>query len=622
MGSLHIGEWHNAYRVPAGSRLPPGLDRDLDRLAPRLAESLAQSAFDLLGPGQQVILIPELAQDCVLDAACPSDSLVRHWSAQLAQSLARTLEDPASGVVRFASKAAFHAAFVADLVRGLAWGRWWYRGLAGLRALPPGAAIRTLVSMDPGTGRGALGLVDAGLWPALSQTLGAREAVRILWAWRGEGTESSDWDQGIAGDLSGTSLSGLLRGSPALAPPLLALFLLARWPMGADAPPGPGPIGLACWLAALHGLAPGNRAETLARLTGPWDPGAPLPLSGGREWDPNWDSNWDRDWLGLLALAPAESRAGAAWLLAESGPAAPSSLGAEPSLALPAPFGGMVWLLPALSDLLFSRPGGAFADGPGSLADSLPEPPCGSGREIGWGAADAAARLALAILAGDRGTELLRDPFWCAFLRLPPGLDPEDLAAWLGASDTNGAEAMERALGQALRRLAIREPVWLRPPGPSGKRGRPMLAERGSACPLHPGSWDPDTQGDRAPVQTPIPWRERLALTRALARDLKAIAASPILAGLPSPWWGSFACLAQGVLRRTANRIPGSALASLPYLRANVLGVGGEARGDGQGGWTLGLARPPLHVLLAINGMARLRLGWPGGRELAVEARD
>jgi hypothetical protein len=227
MASLSVREWHNAYRVPAGTRLRPGLDSDLDRLVPRLAESLAGFAETLLGQGSQVVLVPELELDCTLDVSCPEDSLLRHWSAGLAQSLARVLADPASGVVRFPDTAAFQAAFVADLVRGLAWGRWWYRRFAGLRHLPAGAAIRTLVTADAGAGLATLARIDNGLWPALAQTLGSREAVRILWAWQDTATGSAPWDPGSGPDPD--SATGPLPSCPALAPPRLALYLLSRW---------------------------------------------------------------------------------------------------------------------------------------------------------------------------------------------------------------------------------------------------------------------------------------------------------------------------------------------------------------------------------------------------------
>lgn len=591
MGALHIGDWHNAYRVPAGARLRPGLDRDLDALVPRLAESLAGSAADLLGPDAQVILIPELALDCTLDASCPADSILRHWSAELAQSLARTLADPAGGVVRFHSRAAFQAAFVADLVRGLAWGRWWYRGFEGLRVLPPGAAIRTLVGDHPAAGHATLSLVEESLWPALARTLGPREAIRILWAWHDWGPRAESPEPG--GEWTAPPLPERLRGCPALPPPLLALYLIARRLPKLEEPPSPARIGLACWLALLLAQPPGHGIEALAN-SGNLRRLAPVP-----------DAQ-DPDWIALLALADPGTRSAAAGIAAAARRAAQPGRRKDTEIrTVPAPFGGLVWLLPALRDLLFTARNSTPV-----LVSALPRPPT----DACWDAGDAAARITLSILAGEGGTDLAQDPFWCAFLRLPPGLDPEDLSAWLG--DQDPVPALE-ALASSLTHLALGEPVLLRPPGQHGARGRAFLAERGTACPLDPVPCAPGSE-----VETPpIPFRERLALTRALGRDIATLGASPILARLPAPWRQLFVCLAQGTLRRTANRIPGSARASLHYLTANVFGIGGEARVEGWDLWRLQLERPPLHVLLALNGMARLDMSWPGGRHLVVHCR-
>ncbi|MNT33125.1 hypothetical protein D3C72_1690370 [compost metagenome] len=97
-----------------------------------------------------------------------------------------------------------------------------------------------------------------------------------------------------------------------------------------------------------------------------------------------------------------------------------------------------------------------------------------------------------------------------------------------------------------------------------------------------------------------------------------------MLAALPPAWQDLFATLAQAALRRTAFRIPGAACCSLPYLFANVLDTRGEARREGAAAaaWTLSLRRPPLHVLLSLNGMARLRLAWPGQRQLSLHCTE
>ncbi|MFJ4291433.1 hypothetical protein ACIP1U_16860 [Cupriavidus sp. NPDC089707] len=579
MAHLRIRHWHNAYTVPATHPAPAALGHQLDALAPQLAQALADQ-LDALGlDADTVVLLPRLEIACEIDTACPGEQIVRHWSRQLALAFAHALADPAGDAVRMPSRAAYHARFIERLLRGDGWDSWLFHRFAGLRMLPAGAAIRTLLTEDAATGRATLALLDRASRPMLLAALGEREAVRILCRWH---EQESDATEAGAVELAA---SAWRQASPGrVAPPLLALWLLAHG--GATQQAG---IGALCWLAALLSMPEEAPATVLARLA----------THGIIDSKPV--SATDPDWLVLLATTPSPVRAAMASLAAQARQVRHERAPSTPDAAaeqLDAPFGGLAWLLPALHDLC-----------DGGWASALPAPPAGAGS-----ARDLAALLALAIAAGHRGEQVWRDPFWRAFLQVAPGFALPALHDWLVAAD---AGAPAKALATALRRCAFTGVARLRVPARATRTE--VWIEPGSACRLHATS-PPADQAESAP----LPFAKRLRLTRLLRQDLALLHASPVLAALPPAWRDIFATLAQAALRRTAFRIPGAACCTLPYLFANVLDTRGEAHRDGASAaaWTLSLRRPPLHVLLSLNGMARLRLDWPGQRQLSLHCTE
>ena len=592
MASLRIHEWYNEYHVPAGHPAPRSLGNDLDRLVPRLAEALADGIGTMLASDNDdgVVLLPSLTIACTVDTACEPDRIVPHWARQLTLAFARALDDPAGCCVRFPSRAAYHARFITELAHGRGWDSWLYRRFDGLRVLPASAAIRTLLTDDVDLGRQTLALIGEQTWPALFATLSPREAVRIVLHWHehAAGRAPASLTHPMLAAL--VAWAGSARDAPVGLPPaLLALWLLAQWQREPAAGAQP-PIGAACWLATLLSLPahlPQGELRRIAR-------GADLGVIR----DAGLAS--DADWLLLLASAPATQRKAAPALaeaiLQAAGKAPDAASAASPSSApLSAPFAGLAWLLPALQDLLSP-----------AVAATLP-PVRGD-----CVASDIAALLTLAIASGRQGERVWRDPFWRGFFRLPPDFETTALAEWLGACDPAPIREM---LGVSLRYRARTAPVALRfrLEGATVEQS----VERASACRME----GEPTADDSA---APLPFAERLTLTRLLRQDAQWLAASPTLAALaalPAGWRELFETLAQATLRRTAYRIPGAARCSLPYLFANVLNVRGQAKCGGtppEQSWTLELGRPPLYVLLSLNGMARLRLPWPGARSLAL----
>lgn len=161
--------------------------------------------------------------DCSLALAVPADAgdaeLARRWGEGLAGVVLRAIARGDEGCVSFGSQAEYVAHFCADLLRGEAWGRWYYGAFGRLRHLPPPEAARAA-------------LLDAG--DALPQALGALQRLGALEALL------RALDQRALGELWSR---GML--PPALAPAEAQLFiagavgLIDRLGLWAAARPGP-----------------------------------------------------------------------------------------------------------------------------------------------------------------------------------------------------------------------------------------------------------------------------------------------------------------------------------------------------------------------------------------------
>lgn len=333
-------------------------------------------------------------------------------------------------------------------------------------------------------------------------------------------------------------------------------------------PPGvPGAVhALAILAAALRdGQAATPELAAWARLAGALSAlggdvvVGPAALLGGEDGAPA--AGPDEEVKRLLAARP-EWRRPLAELLA---PAATSAQ-AAPAYS---DFAGLALLLNELDEALDPR-----------LAAALPPWDGAAPRNL-------AAWLALACCAGaPRAARFLREAFWRDFFALPPRLGAEDLHAWLDGTDA----------APALARLAERAQAWAR-----GARGHALLRSAGQRLWLEvdepTGIW---CQWLERPVEVP----SLLAAARRARQDWRYL--HPGWA-LPEPWQRFFIQLAQLLLRRFAYRIPGFAGTSAPHLYANFLAGAGRLDAG-----CLRRARPPLHALLNLTGVARSRLQWSG----------
>lgn len=113
-------------------------------LQTRLPDALAAALAELDdGDPEEVWVVRSMRADVIVSAELEDlDRLAAQWGRQLAQAIiARLRAGPGGDVVRFSSRAEHLAEFVAALAGGRA-GGWMFEPFAGLRLLPPLAALR------------------------------------------------------------------------------------------------------------------------------------------------------------------------------------------------------------------------------------------------------------------------------------------------------------------------------------------------------------------------------------------------------------------------------------------------------------------------------------------------
>jgi hypothetical protein len=96
-------------------------------------------------------LIRNLNFEFLVDVGQLDDSAIAaHWGDRTAQAIARELALGPDGdnVIRFANEEAYLAAFLADVVRGHARGRWYFAALESLAQLPTGALVASVLARE------------------------------------------------------------------------------------------------------------------------------------------------------------------------------------------------------------------------------------------------------------------------------------------------------------------------------------------------------------------------------------------------------------------------------------------------------------------------------------------
>lgn len=569
--SLHIRRWRSEILVPRDCAVPERIRADLHSAGPALLNDLTASLTPWFATcGGEVVLLRSLAFECELDVSCAPDLLVTRWARGFAKALINAVESGGEGVLRFSSPVAYRARFIADLASGHSGSAWYYRAYAGLAALAPAGAIRTVLLEDRELGLQILASLSPDVWNRLGVMLTRRETLRIL--------------DGLAAPVGSretdpAALAALYR-EHAPQVPGSPWFVTALYLLSAATRAGFDPSAdLVRWLrlaSQLPGLATRGDAPALAEALQQGNIGV---LAGAIEQDAE---SW-----AALSMRPQWRSTLADLLRAGTARATDAAVPARCNAAQ-TDFGGLVLLLPEL-DSLFDE----------ALSGALPSAEQASARGL-------AAWLVMAHCAGQsRAKRFVGEAFWRDVFGVPPDVDLAALNSWLAAGNARAASAClaERARGHA-RGARITAPLW------TGDRTLVVVVDQAS------GVWC-DELGDAHPtgcVASPS-WRACLAAARAARDDWRYLAMNW---GLTGSWARLFTHMAQIVLRRFAYRLPGFAGASLPYLHANLLAGAGTL--DPESG-RLQLARPPLHVLLNLTGIGRGTVQWSGppGRRFMLD---
>jgi len=577
-------------------------------LASTLAEALALNLPSSLPPADTSLwFIPRLDLDFSVSTEIHHADVVDVWSKEIARTLVDALQSEDPGIVHFPDRATYLAHFLLDVIEQSAWDKWYYSSFEGLRLLPTSAVLRTAISDSPEIGLQALGLLSESQRCNLVRSLSPMDAQRTL-SVLAASTLAND-EKACLLLLSEVSKTALGMQSHEIDRRSLLLFLavcerrpelagkvlcsaavtwshLTRY-LDEHATQAQEIAGIIRTgnLASLYAAVGADVAERISPLL-----------------------RCPSEALDLLLPAPRETKASGD----DRGPRFTA-------------FGGAFLLFPILDDL----PLQAIFDWPDLDRTS------------------AAAIVRFVILAKcfgkPRALGCMRDPLIRDLLQIPPTITTAEIADWLARISPAQLHAFLRAVAawhvdtgavdvelcmltsvaQKGRPLGLfldcARGVWLH--AQSLHNGRTNFACRLADFPApktlecHPSLWQtaqdafPESQLRSLPADTAVP---------ALARDVTYLA---LPRHIPVPRTADLALsvAAQGVLRCFAVKLPGFARSSLDYLYRNFLDCAAavENAADQR---VVTLARPPLHLVLAMAGLNRCRyhVDWLAGGNCAI----
>jgi hypothetical protein len=389
---IAIGRFSSVYRCTprgdAGMRVRDRLDGVVGRGIAGEIESMAGALAR--GDDGWVWVVRRLSVNCVVNGAWDDDAIARAWAKRFVYALALELAAGATdGVIRFDSRAAQLARFIADLAGGDAFGKWYNGAFSGLKALPSSIALRTALAGAGAEGVEALRLLSAGQLPPVLHTLSPADALALLQAF------ATLDDPGRAPDI--VELAEAIRRQR-------ALFRLddPRW-------------GLAAFIAAAGEYpAGGELVKAIAAVA--WHT---MLRSAGQPDDAP---------IATRALAAWPEVLGAAELLERMPPALRDQLpevGSDAAAPGYTTFGGGFLLLPVLLAMPFEDWVRGWPPIQGIPADRV---------------------LRSLVLATCLGPGFLADPLWRELLGLPPDTDWPMVGEELGKSGPKALNALRRGL--------------------------------------------------------------------------------------------------------------------------------------------------------------------------------
>jgi hypothetical protein len=400
---VRIDRIHARYLCPRDHPWPNRLKATLDGVVERgLRASLAPALRPLVRDEDEgVWLVRRLEVGIALNAAWDQGGLTRAVAPPIARAIAAVLRAVPDGdnVVWFPSRAAYLARFLAGVVDGSAWRRWYFGRFEGLRPLPRSAALRTALEADSGVGLAALHALAPSELRGLLHALTRHDAEGVLARLASEG-RGGTVEASIA--MLAPRLAGVQPPSDAADEARLALGLcveVTRVGTRAVDPALMRTALVAARLVRLRATTPQGTSEELrGTLTG---------VAGAEEGSGS---------RGLdAAMAEAVRGAGPAAIDALLEACAPvvraPTAGASGRAEHVTPSGGIFFLLPVLAEMPITSATVGWPPLAGAPADAL----------VRW--------LVLAKCTG-RGVQALDDPVLRAMCALAAGVRLDDLVPW------------------------------------------------------------------------------------------------------------------------------------------------------------------------------------------------
>jgi hypothetical protein len=290
--SIHIRHLNASYRVTQQAADAAATQRRLDRVARERLSRQLENAFAGLGD-DAFYFIREMTVEGALDLDWDDERVARGWAEAVRVALMRAIVRGGDSVKVFRRRAEYVAHFIEDLLGGAAWGRWYYRALAHLSALPHGEIIVRVLTEEADAGRDAmLELARRGELDPLLSALGDVEVERVVEACLLPQSRcvflpqmAGPWAEALRAALKATPLSGNLardvarlyldiwRRSPELGPDVnLARFIRDVLDLRLAVVASKQPRGLlrfleaGDWMKAARLMSEGGGRELLTRL--------------------------------------------------------------------------------------------------------------------------------------------------------------------------------------------------------------------------------------------------------------------------------------------------------------------------------------------------------------------
>ncbi len=169
--------YHLPSDHPDPTQLQQRLDHQLQRTLPHTLEKHAQSLLHARG----WLFIRNLNIHLTINTAWDQEQIAKLWSLHILSAIHKTKKN-GSGYIYFPTYSAYVVAFIAELVVGDSWSKWYFRYFDGLRLLPLSAAIRTLLCHYELAATSCLTELDEKTLRRLLVVLSQQDAKHILHA--------------------------------------------------------------------------------------------------------------------------------------------------------------------------------------------------------------------------------------------------------------------------------------------------------------------------------------------------------------------------------------------------------------------------------------------------------